>query len=100
MPRIFEQPIEKSPIVKGRIASMGLLLPYVSDAINEDNTILHYSLEKVDSDDNVVETRKIALKWEDVLPNDKEHIRAIFTSCLNHATMIGELPEGDDINDL
>jgi hypothetical protein len=100
MPRIFEQPIEKAPIVKGRIASMGLILPYVGDSINENNTILHYVVEKLDSDGNVVETKQVALKWEQVLPEDKDHVRAIFASCLNHATMIGELPEGDDINDL
>jgi hypothetical protein len=100
MTRIFEQPIEKAPIVKGRIASMGLLLPYVNDAINEENTILHYLLEKIDSNDNVVETKQVALKWEQVLPEDKNHVRAIFASCLNHATMIGELLEGNDINDL
>lgn len=100
MVRIFQQPIEKAPIVKGRIVNMGLILPYNSDEINEDLTILHYALEKLDSENNIVDTKQVALKWEDVLPADKEHIRAIFASCLNHATMIGELPEGDDINDL
>jgi hypothetical protein len=40
------------------------------------------------------------MAWSDLLATAKDHLRALYALCLQHAQSTGTLPAGDDAGDL
>lgn len=82
-----------------RITDMGLVLQYEGNVVQKGETVIHYNIEKIDTEGGI-DNKMIAIPWTATTKPTRNLIRAIFQVLLDYAEATGEIAPGIDEGDI